>query len=594
MSTNPVELRPEEFSSQVYEDEIDLRVYIDTLIAWWKEITLFAIVSALAAGLAVIGLRIVQTPSYEASATVVIASLISDVTLDDRFQTLSDDTGGSGAVTTSPSRRGSLVGLVKNSAIAEATIAELGSLLDEKEQDPARLMADIEAEAVPGPDARTPSDLIRISATADSPEKAQAIANAWAENYVKTANQIYSRIPDSMVGAVSDELEQANTRYAQTQENLEQFMIENRIGQLSRAIDERQTLVDDLQAKKLAIIQTQLNLQQREQELRFALFDKLHAAEVNSTMAVLDEQVARNQQDLAWLDEEHRRIERFRDRAQVLREQIEATGDAAVDSNALAIEMLKGQLYAAIGPVSLDVTAYGSQVVDGERLSARDQAEDMAGLVLALDAYMERLDQEIEDASETLLSGEKIAYLDRIAVDELTLPALLAQDAATESENTVADRGPLSVAISDMYAALFSSNNLADTEKNSALAVTTAAFSDEIGQLEEEIQQLRSELEAERSRERQLVQQRDLAWNAYDTVAKKLTELNLERIAINSIVRMGGLAPTPARPLRSISLRMAVPLAGMVGLMAGVFFAFLASYLGKEPFLGRSRSASAA
>ena len=79
----------------------DLREYIDVLIRWWKEILLLSILSVTVAALAIIGLRYSQAPIYKASATVVIAGLVSDVTLDERFRTLSDDTTDGESLTTS-------------------------------------------------------------------------------------------------------------------------------------------------------------------------------------------------------------------------------------------------------------------------------------------------------------------------------------------------------------------------------------------------------------------------------------------------------------------------------------------------------------
>ena len=150
------------------DDEIDLRQHLQILINWWREIFVLAIGAAVLAGMALIALRLLSTPLYESAATIAIARISSDVTFDERFRTQSDEA----AVTqraSLDSRRASLVGLVKNGAIAQAVIAELGNQLNEEEAEPEKILEMMQAAIVPGRTANLESDLIRIVATADSP-----------------------------------------------------------------------------------------------------------------------------------------------------------------------------------------------------------------------------------------------------------------------------------------------------------------------------------------------------------------------------------------------------------------------------------------
>ena len=68
-----------------YDDEIDLRIYFDILIRWWREIVLITVLSALVAGGAVFALSQLQQAQYTATATAVIARVSSDVNFDQRF-----------------------------------------------------------------------------------------------------------------------------------------------------------------------------------------------------------------------------------------------------------------------------------------------------------------------------------------------------------------------------------------------------------------------------------------------------------------------------------------------------------------------------
>ncbi len=112
-----------------------------------------------------------------------------------------------------------------------------------------------------------------------------------------------------------------------------------------------------------------------------------------------------------------------------------------------------------------------------------------------------------------------------------------------------------------------------------------------IHELEEELQLLRSQLEAETSAEQRLSQQRDLAWNTFDTLSNKVAELSLERTAVNREVRLASPAVMPMAPIAGFSALYAAAIGGVTGLLVGIFVALLSSYLGKRPFLARLRIA---
>jgi capsular polysaccharide biosynthesis protein len=237
------------------DDEIDLRQYIQALIDWWREILLIAIVAALATAALLYLQQSRETPMYRASATVAIARVVSDINFDERFRTLSEDTA-SVQRASDDARRAALVGLVSSGAVAQAVIDELGAELDEEEQMPAVLLEKINANVVPGANPRVESDLIRITATAESPDKAAAIANAWAKHYVGEINSIYGQVPPETVETISGELVEAQAVYEETQKNLEAFVADNQVKRLQRQIDEKQAIVDTLQAGKQTAVAT--------------------------------------------------------------------------------------------------------------------------------------------------------------------------------------------------------------------------------------------------------------------------------------------------------------------------------------------------
>ena len=107
------------------DDEIDLRKYLDILVKRWREIVIVTLAVVLLAVAAVLTLRFVETPMYEADSNVAIVRTQTQVTFDDRFTTSSDQMTNADIT----SRRAALLGLVYNGAIAERVIAELGDLL---------------------------------------------------------------------------------------------------------------------------------------------------------------------------------------------------------------------------------------------------------------------------------------------------------------------------------------------------------------------------------------------------------------------------------------------------------------------------------
>lgn len=102
----------------------------------------------------------------------------------------------------------------------------------------------------------------------------------------------------------------------------------------------------------------------------------------------------------------------------------------------------------------------------------------------------------------------------------------------------------------------------------------------------------KSQLEMETAKQLQLTQQRDLTWETYKTLSSKVAELNLTRAAASSEVRFGAPAIPSINAVRKISLVLGVIASGAVGLILAVFYAFLAHYLGRAPFLGQTTASS--
>ncbi len=242
------------------EDEIDLRQYVLVLVAWWREIVLIALLTAVVAAALVLLSRFLLSPVYASSATVAIARTQSNISFDERFQTTvaQGDATANLRVIDYTARRSALVGLVASGNVAQAVIDQLGEQLDEEEREPAQLLGQVSAELSKLEDspANSTSDLILITVEAASAEKAAAIANAWAENYVALINKLYGEVPAELVASVEMELGLAQTTYEQAQSGLEEFIASNEIARFDRLIAEKQDIIQRLQQGKQTAITT--------------------------------------------------------------------------------------------------------------------------------------------------------------------------------------------------------------------------------------------------------------------------------------------------------------------------------------------------
>jgi len=345
------------------DDEIDLRKYIDILLKRWREILFFTVLIVILAAAAVLALRAMEPPMYEAGANVAIVRTQTDVNFDDRFTTSSD----SNRTQDVTSRRAALVGLAKSGTIAEAVIADLGDQLDERQRDPARLLRRIDASLSTQNGRTGQSDLIEITASADSPEVAAAIANSWAKHYVQEVNRIYGQVPDEMMASVEQELSQAQTKYGEAQSNLEGFLATTPLNTLRRQATETQESIRILQAANgealnnyvkevldsyRRIVSTYLDAQtsaqilgfRREQEGQRELLDAYMRAYSDAMVDSFTTQAERDQKLVRLYYDQWLRTVAGLSTARALQSSLEAGGDGAVASTASALQLLKLQL----------------------------------------------------------------------------------------------------------------------------------------------------------------------------------------------------------------------------------------------------------
>lgn len=510
------------------DDEIDLRQYIQVVINWWREIALITVAVVVATVCVLLLYTLTTPPVYEAAATVAIARVKSDITFDERYRTLSEEELQQ---LRGDARRSALLGLVRNTAVANAVITELSAQLSEDERNPALLLEQVTGRLVSLESGGSDSDLISIVVRSESPDHSALIANAWAKQYVQHVNTLYGSVPAELMTSVGSDLALASSAYQQAQQNLESFIADDNASQLERQIAEKESVLSTIQIGRQSALQALIDKEmaarqeiaaayinalaenrllgfEKEQEAkrqvvaayidseldarlsaynndrraRQVIYNRLVDAELGSVLAIFDRQVQDQLGQLARSYEEKQRLETLLVGAQTLRTQVENGGDAAAVSNRIAVTLLKTQVLSATaslpGMLQLNVDAGADQPV-----SATEQASDLSALVSALEDRLTTLSSQITDQSTALAAGEGYQFLDLLGADQLA-STISSDGAGGVDAQTDATVRSLKEAIVARYNDLYEIGSIAETGQ--ALTVDSEIF-DEIRSLYPEL-----------------------------------------------------------------------------------------------------------
>ena len=456
-----------------YEDVIDLGKYIEILIRQWRLILFFTIIFTLAAYFSTFS----QLTTYQAQALVATTRSSSDVSFGTNIETISEADLNAYRYVNQKARLNTFVELVNNPLVAEAVIEELGDQLNGNQRDPRVLLKKITGELLPETDA------IAIQVSYTDPVLAAAIVNAWAEAYVEHINTLYSegRLDESYQ-AMQDQISIAKTAYDAAQEVNVAFISENRIAELTRQITERQTLIENLSTAR----------------------NDVYFLYINDLTSQIDQSLA-----------EARRVDRLILDAQGMLDQVNSGGSSAVDSNILALMMLKNQAFAANESFT-NLTIQTSLVT----MTTQSMVRDISGLISALQDRRDYLGQQILTLSNQLFIIE------------------------SSTEEGVLQSGI----------------------KNDQLEQT-------ITELEEEIRNLESQFTEQKILEQELNRAVELTWNTYKNIATKVAELGIELDNTGTEVALAIPASAPLDPNSGGSRRM-ILFSGAAGFISGVLLAF--------------------
>lgn len=358
MTHTPTQSTPASYSN---EDEIDLRRYVEILIKWWREILFLALLLPL---LTVIGLLLWQIfgpATYVATSSIVVAR----------------STLGTNADEYSTEFANALIGLAYSGSIAQDVILELGDLLDEDEATPGVLLENIEAgnkNALPNTSGN--SDLIAVTATSNSPEKAAAIANSWATHYVTHVYNVYGQIPDQLLDTMQTELDSAEDDLGQAQTELDLFIARSPMLTLRSQITSTLLVAEALMRSQQSTALSVLSIQKAEKAKRLENAYRLQ-----------------------------RRYKNLHIAAKLMETQIATGANSATSTNLLPLTMLKSQVImlsesqSTSGVMQFDLGTFLAEAV-----TAEEQKQDIEAIVIGLEEQLDAIAAVIVALSDEALN----------------------------------------------------------------------------------------------------------------------------------------------------------------------------------------------
>jgi len=205
---------------------------------------------AVVAGVAAAILSFVWPASYQSQALLLITKLRPSVTLDPRFQTVTEENVVNLSVQEEQVRRQTLVGLATSPDLVQMVIDRLGDSLSARERSRSGLLGMV--------DVGTDGNLITIAAKAGNPEEAAAVANAWASVYAESVNRLYSATSPSDA-QIQRQVEGSQEIYGAAKQALEAYIQISQENELLRQIEQKQQIISDLQAAHLGAARGQMD-----------------------------------------------------------------------------------------------------------------------------------------------------------------------------------------------------------------------------------------------------------------------------------------------------------------------------------------------
>lgn len=564
------------------DDTIDLRPYFLALFRLWPIVAGVTLLALLVAAVFALG----GPPMYEAKVGVAIVSYTAEFSLEPTIETVTD----------AGSQRAALVELARNVTIAEQVAEDLGDGLPAEYQEVGALVDMVSASAQAG-------DLIEITVRADDPDVAYQVADAWAKAYERHINEVYVGVAPYTIETLAQQTDLARAEYEAAEQSLIAFAAENPIAQLERTVAGKQTVIDALQTGSVRavadLVNSELNgridsmvatvsaLQENhalafgaEQEAKRAIVAAYRDAFAQTQLSLVGSQVTAQTATLEEYLARRITLQRLRQSAESLLAATEESGAAGAESNALALALLKAEAFALAAlpeGLTLQIGAIETSA------SAADQVADLRALVSALDAETVATDEAIERETANLSSSAGLIAPEPTALEDdplyqalreqyrslFSLGELVADADALAQESDLAARR-------DALAQLV--NSLEYDAAIPAYYEATEPLEQAIARLDAEVRTLNSELEAAQAHSRELNRARDLAWETYTALSRKVAEQKVESELSQSVVRVASAPQRPKAPSGRSAVQV-LALAMAAGLTLGALAVFFITYL---------------
>ena len=209
----------------LYDDEIDLRPYITSIIQHWRQILILAVIFAVLG----LGTSLIMPRKYESTATILLTRSRPTLSLAEQFPTVNEPVDSS-------LRMNALLSLAQSDTLTMETLNSLGEKLPAEDREIEALKKHVQIGSQ--------GDAIVVTATAKDPILAADIANSWADQVVAAINLAYSgaQLPPE----IQTQLASSQLEYQGAQTALEAFMQDNQKAFLKARVNEAQNLLDKL------------------------------------------------------------------------------------------------------------------------------------------------------------------------------------------------------------------------------------------------------------------------------------------------------------------------------------------------------------
>jgi uncharacterized protein involved in exopolysaccharide biosynthesis len=585
------------------ELKLDFGKYIETFVRqWWFIVACGVMLGFLAVATSLIINRI--SPSYQAEVLIASTKTQSDVSFGSAIKSVSEADLATEAQTGAQflydrkARLQSFVALVKNGNVAEKVLAVVGSKLKESERSEAALMRMVSGSMIQS------TDTIRISVNYHDPIIAAEIANAWGKAYVEQVNDLYGGSSSgASYLAIQEQTTQAKLAYDKTQAALTDFTAHNKIDEYTRQIEEIKITVTSLRGARSTAVSTliteqvgadqqviqelykaqtanQLLALQQDQEARRQLITAYITGQSQARQEVFNQQVKDRLTQLEQAYTDRRQVKLFLDNAVSMREAVKSGGEAAANSNALALTLLKTQIYAAF-PGSNTLQIQNLPETLGSNISKVDSTgmiADLSALINTLQTRQVELNKVIDTLSTNLETGKDFKFtkdsLD--STGELTkdiqdrYPELFNQGSLSDLSLTATENSnPLSQEVLQRSKGLLELKNL---ENLMAVSIANSQIEKKIQESEQMMRDLNSLISIETGKQGELTRARDLAWQTYSALATKEAEMSVAAQTSGIEVAFASPATPPDEKIVRSSINGAT--AGGLGLLFGIVAAY--------------------